>query len=811
MKRSYAYKNLCRSVIAITILLSRLALGANAPVQPAPTASDGSTGLGTDLQAVVIAIGIPGAGAVAEVGPFLTGSPIHDRTTTFALFTTPGNVLDPKRVLVASTSNFGAPLARPNDPEGTILSIDPFSDRVSIPGDFASAGGQSAGLNGRVQVYAAQNPIFLNGLNNTSPLLATADLPATSLPTGISINNGNGRPWIANAPNGASGNGTITVLDPQGYPLANGPDPVAGGVFAGELTNRDTHTTHGLTSAALGTAILSKSPDLTGRAVFAAVEADGSVVQIHVLKGVDQLAPPRTVTPIVTLDRHVAESTHPATIARVGMAFNWVPVRNLFIADPKANRLVVLDITDDGTLFHATSRKIHLPQFNLPIDIAPTTREVAAGSFASNTTLSGGSDLYVLNRGNNSIVRMTITGEVQAVRRIHANLPDFRVNGIAVSADGQTLYVTANTANGGGALMAVPAFGATRSTTQFVRAAREVGKSTSMNEFGSFLFSLAVTPEQGLGPLFNQASCGGCHRSPALGGMGLLTGEDEQLVGRRLIDGSVDPLTGHGGPVARAHSITELGIPCDLSLGIPRRANTVSLRNAMSLRGNGLIDDIAPGDLLANAASEPDAVRGHPNILADGRIGKFGWKADVATLVEFMGEAFRNEMGLTNPLSPQDEVTGCGAQRKNPEIDALALQATAAFLNTIDPPAPAAACINSAGATVFQSIGCANCHTPALPGPGARGPVRLYSDLLLHDMGSGLADQMQQGSARGNEWRTMPLWRVSERGKFLHDGRATTLTEAILAHGGQAQDAQQLFQTFDDTQKVNLLDFLGCL
>src|SRR5262249_1830002 len=154
-------------------------------------------------------------------------------------------------------------------------------------------------------------------------------------------NNGNGRPWIANAPNGANGDGTITVLDPQGYPLAGAPFMLAGGVFAGDLTNRSANSTHGLTTAALGTAILTKSPDLTGRAVFAAVEADGSVVQIHVAKGTDGLAPPGTVTPIIKIDRITAESTDPRVIAREGILFNWVPTRNLFIADPQANRVVV--------------------------------------------------------------------------------------------------------------------------------------------------------------------------------------------------------------------------------------------------------------------------------------------------------------------------------------------------------------------------------------------------------------------------------------------------------------------------------------
>ena len=247
----------------------------------------------------LIAAGIPGAGAVAEVGDFLIGSPLHDKSA-FTVFTQPGHVLDPKRVLVASTSNFGAPPARSSDPEGSILSIDVSGGVIAVPPGFAIAGGQASALDGGVQVYAAQNTSFLNSV--TEPQAVTAGLPSASLPLGISINNGNGRPWIANAPYGRRGEGTITVLDPQGYPLAGAPDPIAGGVFAGNLTNQPA-STHGLTSAALGTAIIAKSPELTGRAVFAAVEADGSVVQINVQKGTDGLAPAGTVTPLATVER----------------------------------------------------------------------------------------------------------------------------------------------------------------------------------------------------------------------------------------------------------------------------------------------------------------------------------------------------------------------------------------------------------------------------------------------------------------------------------------------------------------------------
>jgi len=105
-------------------------------------------------------------------------------------------------------------------------------------------------------------------------------------------------------------------------------------------------------------------------------------------------------------------------------------------------------------------------------------------------------------------------------------VPDFRVNGIAVSSDGQSIYVTATTTHSGGVLVEVPAFGGTRSTSQFFSQAQ----AGNMTAFGTFLFSLNVTPAQGLGPLFNAQSCNGCHNSPFPGGMGLLPSQDEDLV-----------------------------------------------------------------------------------------------------------------------------------------------------------------------------------------------------------------------------------------------------------------------------------------
>jgi CxxC motif-containing protein (DUF1111 family) len=273
--------------------------------------------------------------------------------------------------------------------------------------------------------------------------------------------------------------------------------------------------------------------------------------------------------------------------------------------------------------------------------------------------------------------------------------------------------------------------------------------------------------------------------------------------------GGFDPMDGRGGPVARQFSVESLGRPCGLPTGVPAQATLTSRRSAMTLEGTSLLDFVADGDILKVQAAQPEAVRGRRNILADGRAGRFGWKAQTATLVEFMGEALRDEIGITNPLQPLDLVHGCGADRDGPEADGVPLTALAAFLNTIDPPQPTAATLSSPGASVFNSIGCAQCHTPAFPGPGKT--IRAYTDLLLHDMGPGLADGFEQGAATGSELRTAPLWRVSERAHFLHDGRAATIADAISAHGGQGAAAASAFAALSPSDRQALLDFLAGL
>lgn len=285
-----------------------------------------------------------------------------------------------------------------------------------------------------------------------------------------------------------------------------------------------------------------------------------------------------------------------------------------------------------------------------------------------------------------------------------------------------------------------------------------------------------------------------------------------RLVAKLSPDG-FDPLIGAGGPIRRAHSIVELGARCSLVAADPPGANAFSARSAMGLFGAGLIDDLADATILANAAAEAEAIRGVPNRVG-GRLGRFGWKAQEVTLAEFVGGALRNELGITNPVAPADITAphaACAGEGADLEDDGRVAMGLTSFLRALVPAPPSEACLAAAapGAARFEELGCAGCHAPALAGP--RGPVRLYSDLLLHDMGRDLDDGFVQHGARGVDWRTAPLWGVGQRLRFLHDGRAGRLEDAILLHGGQAAAASQAFRALDPTAREALLAFLRCL
>jgi len=358
-------------------------------------------------------------------------------------------------------------------------------------------------------------------------------------------------------------------------------------------------------------------------------------------------------------------------------------------------------------------------------------------------------------------------------------------------------------------LLEVPAFGPGRAAALDQPAGRDVASNDLVTQ-GARLFRADFTVEQGLGPLFNRQSCVQCHQAPTVGGMGLDGLAVVRRVGR-FDGGSFDPLVGSGGPVARDHSIAELGAPCDLVTGPPAAANLISVRNALPLYGLGLIDTI-PDAAIRVGATNGGRVNSARDANGNERIGRFGWKADTATLEQFVGDAFRNELGITNPLAPTDLVTGgagCGGAKTALDDDGTAVRAVTAYIAALPPPPTRVGPQHGAGQALFATIGCATCHTPALSANSV--DIPLYSDLLLHDVGAAMDDRVVQGAATGKDWRTTPLWGLGTRSRFLHDGRATSVTNAILAHDGEAAAATKSFRQLTGDERGTLMAFLSAL
>lgn len=429
--------------------------------QKAPTTGAGTSAADSQkhvplIEGRVIASGIPGASAVSLVGVFLPGGPIHD-TPELAAFTQPGRILDPHRIMVGSRSNFGAPKANTAQAAGSFLSIDPYHTELVVPATFAHAGNQAAALDGAVQMYSAQSPMWRNSVNNASAV--TANQTGVSNPLGISINNAFGRLWPANAPYGHKGPGSASIDDPDGRPLKGAPSSRIGGVYFGDLTGRQpTQIIPGaMNKAAVGTAFLGRSPDGSGRAVFCAVIADGSLVQQHTAKGLDGLAPAGTVQPLANRSwkddlGHREHDDHPErnVMPRLGAIINYEPNLILYISQPfdnsiKAITLAIGGPSGDEVFIPTTTRTIRGAALNQPIDLAPVHIETTDPNWASNTTMEENTDFYVCNRGNNTIVRMRQDGSVVAVRRVHIHdrsLAHAYLNGIATSPDHSKIWVT---------------------------------------------------------------------------------------------------------------------------------------------------------------------------------------------------------------------------------------------------------------------------------------------------------------------------------------------------------------------------------
>jgi CxxC motif-containing protein (DUF1111 family) len=344
---------------------------------------------------------------------------------------------------------------------------------------------------------------------------------------------------------------------------------------------------------------------------------------------------------------------------------------------------------------------------------------------------------------------------------------------------------------------------------------------------GRAVFDSTFTPAVGLGPLFNASGCGECHEEPVSGGVGDEVERHAAVFHPESAGLACDQLADQGGPVFE-DSVTPalhaaLGIDQE---PLPAGVTTVAARTTPDVLGFGLLDAIPDSAILAHADPDDtnrDGISGRPNRFFDGRVGRFGRKGFVPALREFNDGAFQAEIGITSPSVP-DEGTVTGQPfptgtdpAPDPELNAHALELTDAFVRLLAPPAPLKSSSEARhGRDVFSRIGCAGCHIPAFR-TGANPiaalshkDVSAYTDLLLHDMGPDLAD-ICFGLATPSEFRTEPLMGLRFSTHFLHDGRASTPTQAIDLHGGEGARSRDLFRSLPAADQAALIAFLKTL
>jgi CxxC motif-containing protein (DUF1111 family) len=369
----------------------------------------------------------------------------------------------------------------------------------------------------------------------------------------------------------------------------------------------------------------------------------------------------------------------------------------------------------------------------------------------------------------------------------------------------------------------------------------------------------------GLGPRFNLDSCAGCHAFPAVGGASPPANNPQVVRVPFMAPGnSIPPFLTVNGPVREVRMVKNPdGTPnggvvdiftisgrhdspagCRISQPSFSNQSNFIFRIPTPTFGAGLIETITDTTIRNNVAADPTGqkralrISGHVNTSGnDGSVTRFGWKAQNKSLLIFSGEAYNVEMGVTNEGFPneREEDASCATNPLSEDHTGFEtgtspsdIVAFTAFMRFLDQPTPACGttaltpCSNSVsnGRVTFSRIGCAACHTPSLT--TGRSPVaalnqkqvNLYSDLAVHNMGTGLADNVTQGNAGPDEFRTAPLWGLGQRAFFLHDGRTSDLVQAILAHDSQGSEASMTtgnYRSLSQSDRQDLLNFLRSL
>jgi CxxC motif-containing protein (DUF1111 family) len=349
-----------------------------------------------------------------------------------------------------------------------------------------------------------------------------------------------------------------------------------------------------------------------------------------------------------------------------------------------------------------------------------------------------------------------------------------------------------------------------------------------------FIFEEVERVADGLGPTFNAQSCRECHQNVAVGGASQVA----ELRSGRVEGGQF--FESLGGTLIQSRAthpdIVEQILPDDSIRTFRISTNTL---------GNGFVEAIANSTLLAIRDRQPAELRGTAVMVpvleaaSAGRIGRFGWKSQHASLESFSADAYLNEMGITSPLFPEentsrDRFVGHGSGYDpvpDPEDDGVDIVAFANFMRATKAPArgPITGDVQ-AGEAIFTRIGCAICHIPSIrtasPGvringdaftvPPALGNkiIHPYSDFLLHDIGTGDGIPIQptpEFAGTANQIRTAPLWALRTRNRLMHDGLSFTKQDAILRHAGQASSVTSRYSALSDAERSQLLAFLESL
>jgi CxxC motif-containing protein (DUF1111 family) len=340
----------------------------------------------------------------------------------------------------------------------------------------------------------------------------------------------------------------------------------------------------------------------------------------------------------------------------------------------------------------------------------------------------------------------------------------------------------------------------------------------------------------GLGPVFNAAGCGECHLVPMLGGSSQIVEKRAgRFTGRDFFD--------HPGGSLIQDRATELHLQERV---MPAHTNVTTFRATISVLGDGFVEAIADETLAAIRREQPGDMQGLlievPVLESPAKtgVGRFGWKNQHSSLVSFSADAYKNEMGITSPLEPEEPTSNGQSVAKYDRVpgepgrtddEGIDVELFALFMrSTLAPPRdPTLAGTRDAreGSEIFDEIGCAVCHTRSIttapPGTLVNGGafkvpetlgnkiIHPFGDFLLHDIGTGDGIVQNGGRATRNMVRTAPLWGLRARSRFMHDGLSFDLTSAVLRHENQAESAREAFRRLGSRNREKLMQFLQSL